>query len=68
MKTTLNSQARAINAHLASCSSYCYIDLPDGRRLRVSRIRVRQGVMEGRVINGSPKAWEVITGGNVELS
>ena len=51
---------REINAHLASSTSYCYVDLPNGGRLRISRARTRKGVVEGRVILGSPKAWEVI--------
>lgn len=51
---------RQINGHLASCSSYCYVDLPDGRRLRISRARSRRGVVEGPIILGSEKDWEVI--------
>lgn len=59
---------REINSHLASCSSYCYVDLPDGRRLRISRARSVKGVVEGRVILGSPRIWEVIPeGSRVEL-
>jgi hypothetical protein len=52
--------ARQINAHLASMSSYCYVNLPNGNRLRISHARTRNGVLEGRVILGSPKVWEVI--------
>jgi hypothetical protein len=51
---------RAINGHLASMTSYCYIDLPDGRRIRVSRVRTVRGAVQGRVIMGSPKWWETI--------
>lgn len=51
---------REINSHLASYSAYCYVDLPDGRRLRISRARTRKGVVEGRVILGSPNDWEPI--------
>jgi len=60
VKTNQQPTVREINAHLASCSSYCYIDLPGGGRIRISRARSRKGVVEGRVILGSPKAWEVI--------
>jgi len=60
---------REINSRLMTGVGYCYIDLPDGRRLRISRARTRKGVMEGRVILGSPKDWEVIpVGSNIELS
>lgn len=51
---------RQINGHLASCSAYCYVNLPDGRRLRISRARSVKGVVEGRVILGSAKDWEPI--------
>jgi hypothetical protein len=33
---------REINAHLASHSAYCYVGLPDGRRIRISRARTRK--------------------------
>lgn len=60
---------REINAHLWGGSAYCYVDLPDGRRLRISRARTRKGVVEGRVILGSEKDWEVIPfGAIVDLS
>jgi hypothetical protein len=60
---------REINAHLATMRGYCYVDLPDGRRIRISRARTRKGVVEGRIILGSPKAWEAIpAGSHVELS
>ena len=60
---------REINSHLASYSTYCYVNLPDGRRLRISRARTRKGVVEGRVILGSEKDWEVIPAQSVvELS
>lgn len=60
---------RKINAHLWAATGYCYIDLPDGRRIRISRARTRKGVVEGRIINGSKKTWEVIpAGSHVELS
>jgi hypothetical protein len=51
---------RRINAHLFGGSGYCYVDLPDGWRIRISRARSRKGVVEGRVILGSEKKWEVI--------
>lgn len=51
---------REINARLDTLRGYCYIDLPHGRRIRVSRVRTRNGVMEGRVIIGSDKTWEKI--------
>jgi hypothetical protein len=51
---------RKINDHLWCGQHYCYVDLPDGRRLRISRARTRKGVLEGRVIIGSEKDWEVI--------
>ena len=51
---------REINAHLASMTGYCYVDLPDGGRLRISRARTRKGVVEGRVILGSSKDWAVV--------
>lgn len=57
---------RAINSHLASFSSYCYVHMVDGRCMRISRARTRAGVVEGRVINVSgswdhrPNAWEPI--------
>ena len=60
---------RAINAHLASMTAYCYIDLPDGRRIRVSRVRAFRKRIQGRIILGSPKVWETIPGDAiVELS
>lgn len=60
---------RKINSHLFGGSHYCYIDLPDGRRLRISRARTRKGVVEGRVILGSEKDWETIPAdAAVELS
>ena len=51
---------RAINAHLWAGVGACYVDLPDGRRIRVSRVRTRRGVIEGRVILGSARVWETI--------
>lgn len=58
-----------INAHLWAATGYCYIDLPNGRRIRISRARTRNGVVEGRVISGSKKTWEPIPlGSRVELS
>jgi hypothetical protein len=61
MTTTLERiTTRAINAHLASMTSYCYVNLPDGRRLRISRVRTVRGQVHGRIITGSPKWWEVI--------
>lgn len=70
---------RQINAHLWCGQRYCYVDLPDGRRMRISRARTRKGIMEGRIINTSgwePKhldsigiGWEPIPeGSSVELS
>jgi hypothetical protein len=60
---------REINAHLFGGSRYCYVDLPDGRRLRISRARTRKGVVEGRVIVGSERDWEAIpAGSHVELN
>ncbi len=51
---------REINSHTFAGTAYCYVDLPDGRRIRISRARTRKGVVEGRVILGSDKDWEVI--------
>lgn len=69
VSTRIPPTVREINAHLASYSAYCYVDLPDGRRLRISRARTRKGVVEGRVIIGSEKTWEAIrAGSSVELS
>lgn len=60
---------RKVNDHVWCGQAYCYIDLPDGRRIRISRMRTRAGVREGRVINGSAKAWErVPDDAMVELS
>lgn len=60
---------REINAHLWAATGYCYVDLPDGRRIRISRARTRKGVVYGRVISGSKKTWETIPpGSRVELS
>jgi hypothetical protein len=66
---TKQPTARQINAHLASMTSYCYVNLPNGNRLRISRARTRHGVLEGRIILGSPKTWEIIPAtATVELS
>lgn len=51
---------REINAHVWAGTGSCYIDLPDGRRIRISRLRTRGGVVEGRIVLGSRKAWEKI--------
>lgn len=56
---------REINARLWCGQGYCYVSLADGRRMRVSWVKSRKGVMEGRVINTSgwttaPTTWEVI--------
>lgn len=51
---------RKINAHVWCGQAYCYVDLPDGRRLRIARARTRKGVVEGRVILGSERDWEPI--------
>lgn len=51
---------RQINAHVWAGTRACYIDLPDGRRLRIARARTRKGIVEGRVILGSKKDWEPI--------
>ncbi len=60
---------REINEHLFGGSRYCYVNLPDGRRLRISRARTRKGVLEGRIVLGSDKEWETIPeGSKVELS
>ena len=68
MKTTTQPTVREFNSHLASCSSYCYV-YGEGFSFRISRARTRKGVVEGRVINGSPKDWEVIPAdATVELS
>lgn len=71
MRTPLGTSVtvRAINAHLASMTTYCYVNLPGGQRLRISRAMTRQGVVVGRVICGSEKDWEAIPAGSVvELS
>lgn len=54
---------REINAHLQSDTAYCYVTRADGSNFRIARARTRNGVMEGRVINGSPKEWEMIPAG-----
>jgi hypothetical protein len=60
---------REINGHLFAGTAYCYVNLPDGRRLRISRARTRRGITEGRVIIGSEKDWEQIPAdAMVELS
>ena len=51
---------REINAHVFAGTAYCYVNLPDGRRLRISRARTHKGVVEGRVILGSERDWEPI--------
>jgi len=50
---------REINSHLATMTTYCYIDMPDGSRMRISRARTRQGVLEGHQIGGECE-WEPI--------
>jgi hypothetical protein len=65
MQNTNQPTVRQINAHLASCSSYCCV-YGTTYSFRISRARSRNGVVEGRIINGnwqdarSPKDWEVI--------
>lgn len=70
---------RQINNHLWCGQAYCYVTLPDGRRMRISRARTIKGVIEGRVINTDgwePKklckmgiGWEPIpVGSHVELT
>lgn len=60
---------RQINSRLFCGSHYCYINLPDGRRIRISRARTRKGVVEGRIILGSEREWEPIPAdATVELS
>ncbi len=51
---------RQVNAHLWAATGSAYVNLPDGRRLRISYMRTRKGVREGRVVLGSAKPWEVI--------
>lgn len=55
-----NLTVREINGHLWAGAGSCYVDLPDGRRIRVSRVRTRRGMVEGRVITGSSRVWEEI--------
>ena len=63
---------RKINSHVFGGTGYCYVSLPDGRRMRISWARSRKGIVEGRVINTSgwtPKTWEQIPANAVvELS
>jgi hypothetical protein len=51
---------REINRHLWAATGYCYVTLPDGRRLRISRVRTVRGLLMGRVISGSERVWEKI--------
>ena len=51
---------REINRHLWAGTGSFYVALPDGRKLRVSRVRVTRGVMKGRVASGSDRVWEEI--------
>jgi len=48
---------RQINQHTFCGQGYCYVYLVDGRVLRITRARTRQGVVEGRVLE---RGWEVI--------
>lgn len=55
-----NYTSREINRHVANGQGSCYVDLPNGKRIRISRTRMKGGRMEGRVIHGSDQAWEAI--------
>ena len=61
MNSTKQPTVRAINAHTFAGTGYCYVSTATGRPLfRISRARTRKGVIEGRIVNGSDKVWEVI--------
>lgn len=51
---------REINAHLWAGTGSCYVTTLEGQRYRVSRVRSRRGLIEGRVITGSSRVWEWI--------
>lgn len=51
---------REINAHLWGGTGSCYVTTEEGFRFRVSRVRTRKGMTEGRIINGSARMWEWI--------
>lgn len=63
---------RAINSRLADMRSYCYVYLKGSfstHCVRIARARTRNGVVEGRVICGSPETWiEIPPDATVELS
>ena len=51
---------REINTHLFGGVHSCYVNMPDGNRLRISVARTRKGVLEGRIVNGSASVWKII--------
>jgi hypothetical protein len=54
---------REINAHVFAGVGAAYIQTKDGIRFRVSRVRTRNGTVEGKVINGNVhwlKEWHPI--------
>lgn len=51
---------REINAHLWAGTGSCYVTTEEGQRFRISRVRTRKGMVEGRIINGSARVWEWI--------
>lgn len=60
---------REINSHLASMTSYCYVFIAGAPTVRIARARTRKGVVEGRVICGSPNTWvRIPSTASVELS
>jgi hypothetical protein len=61
---------REINAHVFAGVGACYIRRADGTSFRISRARIRRGVLEGCIVNGGdPFNWERIpSSAIVELS
>lgn len=51
---------REINEHLICGTGYCYVRLKDGHAWRIGRARRVRGVLQGRIISGSERTWEVI--------
>ncbi len=47
---------REINSHLASMTGYCMV-YGDGFQMRINRARSRNGLAEGRVVNGHGPNW-----------
>lgn len=54
---------RQINAHVIARTGGCYVETREGKRFRISRVRTRRRVVEGRVVCGDgyePLDWAVI--------